>query len=137
MNSVTFSINTRLTSMVSWSQSLKRQHSNSSLIISISLLFCTKFHFTHDHFVFFLEYVEKNWKEDTFFGYQLLNGLNPMMIHRCSKLPENFPVTEDMVKASLFGKNLEAEIQVCKNGVIHVIHHSVVALVVSSSGNCV
>uniref|UniRef100_A0A4W5LDY5 Lipoxygenase domain-containing protein n=1 Tax=Hucho hucho TaxID=62062 RepID=A0A4W5LDY5_9TELE len=57
------------------------------------------------------EYVEKNWKEDTFFGYQLLNGLNPMMIHRCSKLPENFPVTEDMVKASLFGKNLEAEIQ--------------------------
>uniref|UniRef100_A0A4W5QTA3 Lipoxygenase domain-containing protein n=1 Tax=Hucho hucho TaxID=62062 RepID=A0A4W5QTA3_9TELE len=56
-------------------------------------------------------YVEKNWKEDTFFGYQLLNGLNPMMIHRCSKLPENFPVTEDMVKASLFGKNLEAEIQ--------------------------
>ncbi|XP_042174610.1 hydroperoxide isomerase ALOXE3-like [Oncorhynchus tshawytscha] len=57
------------------------------------------------------EYVEKNWKEDEFFGYQLLNGLNPMMIHRCSKLPENFPVTEDMVKASLFGKNLEAEIQ--------------------------
>ncbi|XP_052320316.1 hydroperoxide isomerase ALOXE3-like [Oncorhynchus keta] len=57
------------------------------------------------------EYVEKNWKEDEFFGYQLLNGINPMMIHRCSKLPENFPVTEDMVKASLFGKNLEAEIQ--------------------------
>lgn len=53
MNSVTFSINTRLTSMVSWSQSLKRQHSNSSLIISISLLFCTKFHFIHDHFCFF------------------------------------------------------------------------------------
>uniref|UniRef100_A0A674A070 Hydroperoxide isomerase ALOXE3-like n=1 Tax=Salmo trutta TaxID=8032 RepID=A0A674A070_SALTR len=70
-----------------------------------------EFHFTHDHFVFFLEYAEKNWKEDEFFGYQLLNGLNPMMIHRCSKLPENFPVTEDMVKASLFGKNLEAEIQ--------------------------
>uniref|UniRef100_A0A4W5LEG2 Uncharacterized protein n=1 Tax=Hucho hucho TaxID=62062 RepID=A0A4W5LEG2_9TELE len=73
-----------------------------------------QFHFTHDlhEHHFFLEYVEKNWKEDTFFGYQLLNGLNPMMIHRCSKLPENFPVTEDMVKASLFGKNLEAEIQV-------------------------
>uniref|UniRef100_A0A674A437 Hydroperoxide isomerase ALOXE3-like n=1 Tax=Salmo trutta TaxID=8032 RepID=A0A674A437_SALTR len=56
-------------------------------------------------------YAKLNWKEDEFFGYQLLNGLNPMMIHRCSKLPENFPVTEDMVKASLFGKNLEAEIQ--------------------------
>ncbi|XP_038841302.1 hydroperoxide isomerase ALOXE3-like [Salvelinus namaycush] len=57
------------------------------------------------------DYVEKNWKEDEFFGFQLLNGINPMMIHRCSKLPENFPVTEDMVKASLFGKSLEAEIQ--------------------------
>ncbi|XP_036789712.1 hydroperoxide isomerase ALOXE3-like [Oncorhynchus mykiss] len=57
------------------------------------------------------DYVEKNWKEDEFFGYQLLNGLNPMMIHRCSKLPKNFPVTEDMVKASLFGKSLAAEIQ--------------------------
>ncbi|XP_071025148.1 hydroperoxide isomerase ALOXE3-like [Oncorhynchus clarkii lewisi] len=57
------------------------------------------------------DYVEKNWKEDEFFGYQLLNGLNPMMIHRCSKLPENFPVTEDMVKDSLFGKSLAAEIQ--------------------------
>ncbi|XP_042168777.1 hydroperoxide isomerase ALOXE3-like isoform X2 [Oncorhynchus tshawytscha] len=57
------------------------------------------------------DYVEKNWKEDEFFGYQLLNGLNPMMIHRCSKLPENFPVTEDMVKASLFGKSLVAEIR--------------------------
>ncbi|XP_029605435.1 hydroperoxide isomerase ALOXE3-like [Salmo trutta] len=57
------------------------------------------------------DYVEKNWKKDEFFGYQLLNGLNPMMIHRCSKLPENFPVTEDMVKASLFGKSLESEFQ--------------------------
>ncbi|CAB1327329.1 unnamed protein product [Coregonus sp. 'balchen'] len=57
------------------------------------------------------DYVEKNWKKDVFFGYQLLNGLNPMMIHRCSKLPENFPVTEDMVKTSLFGKSLEKEIQ--------------------------
>uniref|UniRef100_A0A4W5QXK5 Lipoxygenase domain-containing protein n=1 Tax=Hucho hucho TaxID=62062 RepID=A0A4W5QXK5_9TELE len=42
---------------------------------------------------------------------ELLNGLNPMMIRRCSKIPENFPVTEDMVKDSLFEKNLEEEIQ--------------------------
>uniref|UniRef100_A0A4W5LAY0 Uncharacterized protein n=1 Tax=Hucho hucho TaxID=62062 RepID=A0A4W5LAY0_9TELE len=62
-------------------------------------------------FCYLLDYVENNWKEDEFFGYQLLNGLNPMMIHRCSKLPENFPVTEDMVKASLLGKILEEEIQ--------------------------
>uniref|UniRef100_A0A4W5QI33 Lipoxygenase domain-containing protein n=1 Tax=Hucho hucho TaxID=62062 RepID=A0A4W5QI33_9TELE len=68
-----------------------------------------RFSFTKDFEFEFTAF--ENWKEDTFFGYQLLNGLNPMMIHRCSKLPENFPVTEDMVKASLFGKNLEAEIQ--------------------------
>ncbi|XP_045578831.1 hydroperoxide isomerase ALOXE3 isoform X1 [Salmo salar] len=68
-------------------------------------------HIFNKHKTDVYEYVEKNWKEDEFFGYQLLNGLNPMMIHRCSKLPENFPVTEHMVKASLFGKNLEAEIQ--------------------------
>ncbi|KAM9400023.1 hydroperoxide isomerase ALOXE3-like [Salvelinus alpinus] len=68
-------------------------------------------HVFNSHTTDIYEYVEKNWKEDEFFGYQLLNGINPMMIHRCSKLPENFPVTEDMVKASLFGKSLEEEIQ--------------------------
>nr|XP_046191947.1 hydroperoxide isomerase ALOXE3-like isoform X1 [Oncorhynchus gorbuscha] len=68
-------------------------------------------HVFNSHKTDVYEYVEKNWKEDEFFGYQLLNGLNPMMIHRCSKLPENFPVTEDMVKASLFGKSLVAEVQ--------------------------
>ncbi|XP_075947443.1 polyunsaturated fatty acid lipoxygenase ALOX15B-like [Anarhichas minor] len=43
------------------------------------------------------EYVQKHWKEDTFFGYQFLNGLNPMLIQRCSVLPINFPVSDDMV----------------------------------------
>jgi len=47
------------------------------------------------------QYVEKHWREDEFFGYQFLNGLNPMMVQRCSNLPENFPVTEDMVKDTL------------------------------------
>ncbi|KAL7872509.1 hypothetical protein SRHO_G00074920 [Serrasalmus rhombeus] len=47
------------------------------------------------------EYVEKNWKTDEFFGYQFLNGLNPMIIKRCSKLPEKFPVTNEMVKSFL------------------------------------
>ncbi|XP_048104797.1 polyunsaturated fatty acid lipoxygenase ALOX15B-like [Alosa alosa] len=57
------------------------------------------------------EYVLNHWKEDKFFGYQLLNGLNPMMIQCCSKLPENFLVTEEMVKDSLNGSNLEHEIE--------------------------
>ncbi|KAJ8001253.1 hypothetical protein DPEC_G00192410 [Dallia pectoralis] len=34
------------------------------------------------------------------------------MIKRCTELPENFPVTEDMVKAFLSGKTLQEEMQV-------------------------
>ncbi|XP_022532085.2 polyunsaturated fatty acid lipoxygenase ALOX15B-like [Astyanax mexicanus] len=54
-------------------------------------------------------YVQQHWQEDEFFGYQTLNGLNPMLIERCTKLPSNFPVTEDMVRSSLEGSSLETE----------------------------
>uniref|UniRef100_A0A8D0A7L7 Uncharacterized protein n=1 Tax=Sander lucioperca TaxID=283035 RepID=A0A8D0A7L7_SANLU len=47
--------------------------------------------------VLFQDYVQEHWKEDAFFGYQYLNGTNPMLIRRCSALPDNFPVTDDMV----------------------------------------
>ncbi|XP_051241516.1 polyunsaturated fatty acid lipoxygenase ALOX15B-like isoform X2 [Dicentrarchus labrax] len=43
------------------------------------------------------DYVHKHWKEDAFFGYQFLNGINPILIRRCSALPDNFPVTDGMV----------------------------------------
>ncbi|XP_053170260.1 polyunsaturated fatty acid lipoxygenase ALOX15B-like [Scomber japonicus] len=43
------------------------------------------------------DYVHKHWKDNHFFGYQFLNGINPMMIQRCEVLPENFPVTDSMV----------------------------------------
>ncbi|XP_051717027.1 hydroperoxide isomerase ALOXE3-like [Ctenopharyngodon idella] len=58
-----------------------------------------------------IEYIQEHWDEDEFFGYQFLNGLNPMMIQRCSKLPENFLVTEDMVKDSLRESSLEQELK--------------------------
>ncbi|XP_061882798.1 hydroperoxide isomerase ALOXE3-like [Entelurus aequoreus] len=43
------------------------------------------------------DYVQEHWKEDDFFGYQYLNGINPILIRRCKTLPPNFPVTNDMV----------------------------------------
>ncbi|KAK7907778.1 hypothetical protein WMY93_016390 [Mugilogobius chulae] len=57
-------------------------------------------------------YVIENWKEDSFFGYQFLNGVNPNVIKRCSKLPSNFPVTNWMVKSFLArGSSLQKEME--------------------------
>ncbi|XP_025773601.1 arachidonate 5-lipoxygenase [Puma concolor] len=54
------------------------------------------------------ERVMKHWQEDLMFGYQFLNGCNPVMIQRCTKLPEKFPVTTEMVECSL-ERNLTLE----------------------------
>lgn len=47
--------------------------------------------------VIFTDYVQEHWKEDSFFGYQYLNGVNPILIQRIAALPTNFPVTDCMV----------------------------------------
>ncbi|KAM9362639.1 arachidonate 12-lipoxygenase, 12R-type-like [Symphorus nematophorus] len=59
-------------------------------IDSINRVFCCKRTEISD-------YVQEHWREDAFFGYQYLNGVNPMLIQRCSVLPNNFPVTDDHV----------------------------------------
>ena len=53
------------------------------------------------------------WSEDRWFAYKFLNGANPVALVRCESLPENFPVTNNDVKASLdSGKTLEQEMKV-------------------------
>ncbi|XP_056227576.1 arachidonate 12-lipoxygenase, 12R-type-like [Seriola aureovittata] len=59
-------------------------------IDSINRVFCCKRTDISD-------YVQQHWKEDALFAYQFLNGVNPILIQRCTVLPGNFPVTDDMV----------------------------------------
>ncbi|XP_073349122.1 hydroperoxide isomerase ALOXE3-like [Pagrus major] len=58
------------------------------------------------------EYVAEHWKEDDFYGFQFLNGFDTNVIKRCSELPRNFPVTEEMVKPFLEeGSSLQKEME--------------------------
>lgn len=69
------------------------------------------------------EYVMQHWKEDFMFGYQFLNGCNPVVIRKCTKLPDNFPVTNDMVSVSLERElTLEQEI---KAGNIYIVDYEI------------
>ena len=67
------------------------------------------------------------WVADEEFGRQILNGVNPVLIQKCSALPENFHVTEDMVKPSLTrGLSFKEEMEVCN---IMCTNYSVVLVV--------
>ncbi|XP_027627311.1 arachidonate 5-lipoxygenase isoform X1 [Tupaia chinensis] len=58
------------------------------------------------------ERVMNHWQEDLMFGYQFLNGCNPVLIRRCTQLPAKLPVTTEMVECSLERQlSLEQEVQ--------------------------
>ena len=60
-----------------------------------------------------LVYTAARWTTDVEFGRQMLNGVNPVVIEKCTALPSNFPVTNDMVKGFLNrGLTLEQEMKV-------------------------
>ncbi|XP_077437581.1 polyunsaturated fatty acid 5-lipoxygenase-like isoform X1 [Vanacampus margaritifer] len=69
------------------------------------------------------EYVMQHWKEDFMFGYQFLNGCNPVVIQKLTKLPDKFPVTNEMVAVSLERElTLEEEV---KAGNIYMVDYEV------------
>ncbi|XP_047688829.1 polyunsaturated fatty acid lipoxygenase ALOX15B [Prionailurus viverrinus] len=71
------------------------------------------------------EYVYEHWQEDAFFASQFLNGLNPVLIRRCRSLPENFPVTDDLVAPVLGpGASLQAELE---RGSLFLVDHAILS----------
>ena len=58
-----------------------------------------------------LLYEAGRWTSDEEFGYQMLNGVNPIVIKKCEKLPPHFPVTNEMVSPFL-NLSLEEEMKV-------------------------
>ncbi len=43
-------------------------------------------------------YIGDRWVSDVEFGRQILNGVNPVLIKKCTKIPDNFSVTSEMVQ---------------------------------------
>ncbi|KAG9338983.1 hypothetical protein JZ751_024381 [Albula glossodonta] len=69
-------------------------------------------------------YVQAHWSEDSFFGYQCLNGCNPMMISQVHSLPPNLPVTTDMLRPFLpQASSLELELE---RGTLFLLDYKVV-----------
>jgi len=59
-------------------------------------------------------YETARWTSDVEFGRQMLNGVNPVVIQKCTSLPASFPVIPEKVNGFLNrGLTLEEEMKVC------------------------
>ncbi|XP_015227315.1 PREDICTED: hydroperoxide isomerase ALOXE3-like [Cyprinodon variegatus] len=68
-------------------------------------------------------FVKNHWKEDWYFGYQCLNGCNPLLLHRTRLIPPNLAVNSDMLRPFLpAGSSLEVELQ---KGNIYLLDYKV------------
>ncbi|XP_016117306.1 arachidonate 5-lipoxygenase-like, partial [Sinocyclocheilus grahami] len=75
--------------------------------------------------------VMRDWNKDYMFGYQFLNGCNPVMIRKCMKLPDKFPVTHEMVKGCLKkGSTLREELQA---GNVYIVDYEILKGVPAAS----
>ncbi|XP_020489030.2 polyunsaturated fatty acid lipoxygenase ALOX15B [Labrus bergylta] len=69
------------------------------------------------------KFVQAHWEEDWYFGYQCLNGCNPLLLRQTSILPPNLSVTPDMLRPFLPDcSSLEQELQ---TGNIYLLDYEV------------
>ncbi|XP_059207913.1 hydroperoxide isomerase ALOXE3 [Centropristis striata] len=68
-------------------------------------------------------FVQAHWTEDWFFGFQTLNGSNPLLLRQIRLLPPNLAVTSDMLRPFLSGgSSLEQELQ---SGTVYLLDYEV------------
>ncbi|XP_030294877.1 arachidonate 15-lipoxygenase B [Sparus aurata] len=68
-------------------------------------------------------FVHAHWAEDWYFGYQCLNGCNPLLLRQTRLLPPNLAVTSDMLRPFLpEGSSLELELQ---KGTVYLLDYEV------------
>lgn len=65
-----------------------------------------------------------HWREDDFFGYQFLNGNNPIIIRQCTALPAKFPVMPEMVADFLGGSTTDLDKEM-REGRIFIVDYDV------------